>query len=95
MHSALSRVRRALEQRIVQAFKERLGDEDTLFVVTHKLEMLPLVDRIIVVANKKIVADGPRDTILERLKNQSTQSQTKTQNSNVVVGAKSVGGAHE
>jgi ATP-binding cassette subfamily C protein LapB len=86
---------RALEQRIVQAFKERLGDEDTLFVVTHKHEMLPLVDRIIVVANKKIVADGPRDTILERLKNQSTQSQTKTQNSNVVVGAKSVGGAHE
>jgi ABC-type multidrug transport system ATPase subunit len=57
--------------------------------------MLPLVDRIIVVAHKKIVADGPRDTILERLKNQSTQSQTKTQNSNVVVGAKSVGGAHE
>jgi ATP-binding cassette subfamily C protein LapB len=86
---------RALEQKIVQAFKERLGDEDTLFLVTHKHEMLPLVDRIIVVANKKIVADGPRDTILERLKNQSTQSQTKTQNSNVVVGAKSVGGAHE
>ena len=47
---------RALEQRIVLAFKELLGDEDTLFLVTHKHEML-LVDRIIEVANKKIVLD--------------------------------------
>ncbi len=86
---------RALEQRIVQAFTERLRDDDTLFLVTHKHEMLPLVDRIIVVANKKIVADGPRDTVLERLKNQSTQAQKKAQNSNAVLNTKEAGGAHE
>jgi ATP-binding cassette subfamily C protein LapB len=86
---------RALEQRIVQAFTERLRDEDTLFLVTHKHEMLPLVDRIIVVANKKIVADGPRDTILERLRSQSAQSQTKSQNPSAVLNPKEAGGAHE
>ena len=86
---------RALEKRIVQAFTERLRDDDTLFLVTHKHEMLPLVDRIIVVANKKIVADGPRDTVLERLKNQSTQAQKKAQNRNAVLNTKEAGGAHE
>ena len=72
---------RALEQRIVQAFKAMLDDQDTLFLVTHKHEMLPLVDRIIVVANKKIVADGPRDAVLERLKNQSVQPQANSEKS--------------
>ena len=86
---------RALEKRIVQAFTERLRDDDTLFLVTHTHEMLPLVDRLIVVANKNSVADGPRDTVRERLKNQSTQAQKKAQNSNAVLNTKEAGGAHE
>lgn len=86
---------RALEQRIVLAFKALLGDEDTLFLVTHKHEMLPLVDRIIVVANKKIVLDGPRDAVLERLKNQSGQAQENPQQSNIALDAKHAGNSHE
>lgn len=86
---------RALEQRIVQAFKAMLDDQDTLFLVTHKHEMLPLVDRIIVVANKKIVADGPRDAVLERLKNQSVQPQANSEKSNIALDRKRAGGANE
>ena len=86
---------RALEQRIVQAFKAMLDEQDTLFLVTHKHEMLPLVDRIIVVANKKIVADGPRDAVLERLKNQSVQPQANSEKSNVALDRKRAGGANE
>ncbi len=44
-----------------------------MFLVTHKPELLALVDRIIVVAGKKIVADGPKDAVLARLTNQSAQ----------------------
>jgi ATP-binding cassette subfamily C protein LapB len=86
---------RMLENRVVQAFKERLGEKDTFFLVTHKHEMLSLVDRIIVIANKKIVADGPRDAVLERLKNQAASTQTASQKSNTVLDAKSAGAAYE
>lgn len=86
---------RMLENRVVQAFKERLGEKDTLFLVTHKHEMLSLVDRVIVIANKKIVADGPRDAVLERLKNQAASTQTASQKSNTVLDAKSAGAAYE
>jgi ATP-binding cassette subfamily C protein LapB len=37
-------------------------------VVTHKVGLLPHVDRIIVVDKGRIVADGPRDQILARMR---------------------------
>jgi ATP-binding cassette subfamily C protein LapB len=65
---------RALEQTIIQALKDRMGPEQTLFLVTHKPDLLALVDRIIVIAGKKIVADGPKDAVLAQLSNQSAAS---------------------
>jgi ATP-binding cassette subfamily C protein LapB len=59
---------RALEQQIVRAFKGALRTEDTLVLVTHKPELLQLVDRIIVVARHQVMLDGPRDEVLARLK---------------------------
>ena len=64
---------RALEQKIITALGEGLTAKQTLFLVTHKPELLSLVDRIIVVAGKKIVADGPKEAVLARLTNQSGQ----------------------
>ena len=64
---------RALEQKIIAALGEGLTAKQTLFLVTHKPELLSLVDRIIVVAGKKIVADGPKEAVLARLTNQSGQ----------------------
>lgn len=66
---------RALEQQVLQAFEQQLSADQTLFLVTHKPELLSLVDRIIVVAGKKIVADGPKERVLARLRSQSAQSQ--------------------
>ncbi|SEG52228.1 type I secretion system permease/ATPase [Marinobacterium lutimaris] len=40
----------------------------TLLMVTHKMSLLSLVDRLIVVDQGQIVADGPKDTVLEALK---------------------------
>ncbi len=40
----------------------------TLLVVTHRTSLLSLVDRIIVIDGGKVVADGPRDQVVEALR---------------------------
>lgn len=42
--------------------------DKTLVLVTHKMSLLTLVDRLIVVDNGFIVADGPKASVLEALK---------------------------
>lgn len=39
-----------------------------VIVVTHKLSLLPFVDRIVVMDRGKVLLDGPRDTVMEQLK---------------------------
>ncbi len=58
---------RALELQLIAAMKQTLQPEDTLVLVTHKPEMLQLVDRVIVIAKQQVLMDGPRDTVLARL----------------------------
>ena len=57
----------AAEQKVLSALSELAG-ETTLVVATHKPSILALVDRLLVVSNGKIIMDGPRDTILTRLR---------------------------
>ena len=45
----------------------RATEGQTLVVVTHRPSVLPLVDRIIVVEDGKVAADGPKDKILAAL----------------------------
>ncbi|QZD93857.1 type I secretion system permease/ATPase [Qipengyuania xiapuensis] len=48
----------------------RLEDElkgRTLVIVTHRQPLLKLVDRIVILDRGKLVADGPRDKVLEKL----------------------------
>ena len=40
----------------------------TMLVVTHRMSLLELVDRIIVVDKGKIIEDGPRDYIIQKLR---------------------------
>tara|TARA_R110000796_G_C14567752_1_gene435491 strand:- start:3182 stop:5353 length:2172 start_codon:yes stop_codon:yes gene_type:complete len=54
-----------------EAFKKCLGNVaqgKTMLVVTHRTSLLSLVDRIIVMDAGKVVADGPRDTVVEALR---------------------------
>lgn len=39
----------------------------TLMLITHRTSLLRMVDRIVVLDKGKIVADGPRDAVLQRL----------------------------
>ena len=52
-----------LEEHVIRQMKSWLSGR-TLVLVTHRPALLKLVDRIVVMDNGRIVADGPRDEIL-------------------------------
>lgn len=41
-----------------------IKDDKTLIIVTHKTALLSLVDRVIILDNGKIIADGPKEKVL-------------------------------
>lgn len=50
-----------------------LRNDETLILMTHKAGMIDLVNRLIVMENGYIVADGPKDEVLEQLKHGKVQ----------------------
>lgn len=57
-----------LEARVMHHLFQEMPRDAVLVVVTHKLAMLPHVNRIIVVERGRILHDGPRDEVLSRLR---------------------------
>lgn len=55
----------ATEQMLIQNLR-RLQNV-TLLLVTHRTAMLPLVDRLVVMDQGRVVLDGPRDAVLKQL----------------------------
>ena len=39
-----------------------------MIIITHRASLLDLVDRIVVVDDGVVIADGPRERVLEELK---------------------------
>jgi ATP-binding cassette subfamily C protein LapB len=58
---------RNLEAQVTDALRQALAPSTTLVLVTHKADMLELVERVIVVADHKIVLDGPKAQVLRAL----------------------------
>ena len=56
------------EDSFKQRFAQHLTPEQTLLLITHRASLLTLVDRIIVLEAGKIIADGPKQQILDALK---------------------------
>jgi ATP-binding cassette subfamily C protein LapB len=56
------------ERKCLEVLKREAQIGKTLVVVSHKANLLALVDRIVVVAGNQIVLDGPRDTVIEQLR---------------------------
>lgn len=48
-------------------------ENKTLLLVTHRITMLDVVDRIIVIEHGRIAADGSRDIIIDALKQKHEQ----------------------
>ncbi len=55
----------ATEQMLIQNLR-RLSNV-TLLLVTHRTAMLPLVDRLVVMDQGRVLLDGPRDAVLKQL----------------------------
>jgi ATP-binding cassette subfamily C protein LapB len=52
------------EKHFVEHLQAAIPSTQTLIIATHRMTVLGLVDRLIVMDNGRIVADGPRDEIL-------------------------------
>ncbi|MFA7669389.1 MAG: type I secretion system permease/ATPase, partial [Burkholderiaceae bacterium] len=53
------------------ALKRRLreiGQDKTLLLITHRMSLLDLVDRLIVIDTGRVMADGPKEQVVEALK---------------------------
>lgn len=51
----------------VERLKSALAPKQTLIVATHRHHMLGIVDRLLVIDQGRIIADGPRDEVLSRM----------------------------
>jgi ATP-binding cassette subfamily B protein/ATP-binding cassette subfamily C protein LapB len=56
-----------LEKTLIKQLKQVIAPEKTVIVITHRFTALDLVDRVIVLNNGRIVADGPKDKVLAAL----------------------------
>lgn len=55
------------EAQCIDVLHKHFGEDHTLIVATHKMPLLQLVDRIIIMDNQKIVMDGPKSKVLAQL----------------------------
>lgn len=62
------------ELQCINVLSKEFGQGSTLIVATHKMPLLQLVDRIIIMDNQKIVMDGPKEQVLKQLKGNDDQA---------------------
>ncbi|WP_395446397.1 type I secretion system permease/ATPase (plasmid) [Aminobacter sp. UC22_36] len=57
----------ASERQLIKQLKIAFDDKTTLIISTHRYSMLEIVDRLIVVEQGRIVADGPKEKVIQAL----------------------------
>ncbi|QLI81008.1 type I secretion system permease/ATPase [Chitinibacter fontanus] len=55
------------EEQFKQRFMRRLNTQHTLLLITHRMSMLTLVDRLLVLDNGRLIADGPKAEVMNML----------------------------
>lgn len=55
------------EQRCLQVLQKELTNNQTFIISTHKTALLDLVDRLIIMDNQRIIIDGPKQAVLDKL----------------------------
>lgn len=68
------------EQQCLNTLAQELQDPNkTLIVSTHKLGLLALVNRIIIMDNGRVVMDGPKQAVLDKLREQDEMAKRRAQ----------------
>lgn len=57
----------ASERQLIKQLKIAFDNKTTLIISTHRYSMLEIVDRLIVVEQGRIVADGPKEKVIQAL----------------------------
>jgi ATP-binding cassette subfamily C protein LapB len=65
----------------MQHLFENMPTESSIIVVTHKPSVLSYVSRIVVVDKGRVVLDGPRDEVLNRLSPSSASTRAASPSS--------------
>ncbi|GAA0732360.1 ATP-binding cassette domain-containing protein [Sphingomonas japonica] len=60
------------ETSVMRAVMDRIDEGHTLVLVTHKMSLLSMVDRVIVMGNGRITLDGPTREVIARLQTSGT-----------------------
>lgn len=76
MDEPTSDLDQASEEMVLQALNKWLANR-TFIVVTHRPQVLKLVNRVIVMDNGKVIIDGQRDEVLARLQSRVKASTTE------------------
>ena len=64
----------ASERALVANLKNAFPPDTSILVSTHRYSLLELVDRIIVLDNGRLVADGPKDKVLAELSSRASKA---------------------
>lgn len=72
---------RNVQQRLAPVIKDK-----TLILITHRLSMLRIVDRLIVMDAGRVVMDGPRDTVLKKLQERANAAGRKPEQAEAAAG---------
>ncbi len=64
------------EQQVLKGMRKAVADK-TVVLVTHRPSLLALIDRLIVIDGGRIVADGPKQQVLDALNYQQSREQQK------------------
>ena len=57
----------ASERQLIKQLKQAFDETTTLIISTHRYSMLEIVERLIVVEQGRIVADGPKEQVIRAL----------------------------
>ncbi|MDE8651824.1 ATP-binding cassette domain-containing protein [Novosphingobium album (ex Liu et al. 2023)] len=60
------------ESLVLRTLTKRLSPETTLIIVTHKLQLVGLVNRLMIFANGQVAIDGPAAEVLKRMQRPKT-----------------------
>jgi ATP-binding cassette subfamily C protein LapB len=63
----------ASERHLISKLTQAFGPQTTLLVATHRHSMLELVDRLIVIEKGRIIADGPKNAVIEAMQRKAVQ----------------------
>jgi len=67
------------EERCLMALKQKVRSGQTLVLVTHKASLLDLVNRLVVLTPQGIALDGPKDKVLDALRQRAAAAQQQQQ----------------